>query len=215
MVAAKLSEDVQVLAHRIGRALEPGLHGRRLLGGEDLNVAPGERVETVGPPDVAVERHRVELGQHVHPLHARVDGVGDRDVDQSVLAGDRDRRFAAAHRQGRQPRCRARRRGSVPSRRDCTLRERSSAPPWSILRASVAGPGWAEKLERYAGRQITFRREAQPPQAAATRRIRKLSAPRAASSGPENATSATGRRRGTASPDDAAGGAARPPGEAG
>ncbi len=103
MVAVELGEDLEVLADRVGGALEPGLDLRRLLGGQDLDVAAGEGVETVGAADVPVQRHRVELGQHVHPFHAGVDGVGDRDVDQAVLAGDRHRRFAAHHGQGRQP----------------------------------------------------------------------------------------------------------------
>ena len=111
VLASHLADHVDVVAHRVGRPLEPGVAGGRLLGGEDLDIAGGKRVEPVGPPDVAVERDRVELGQHVHPLHMRVDGVGDGDVDQAVLGGDGDCRLAAIHRQGIEP-------GSPPSTED-------------------------------------------------------------------------------------------------
>ena len=102
-VAADLLEHPLVLSHRVGGALEPGAVALGLLGGEDLDIARGEGVETVGPADVTVQGHRVELGQNVHPLHVRVDGVGDGDVDQSVLARDRHRGLAAMHGQGVQP----------------------------------------------------------------------------------------------------------------
>jgi hypothetical protein len=95
VVTAELSEDMQIVAHRIGSTLEPGLQGRGLLGGENLHVASGERVESIGASDVAVKRHRIELGEHVHALHARVDGIRDRDIDQPVLGGHRHRRLAA------------------------------------------------------------------------------------------------------------------------
>ena len=39
VLARQLGEDVEVLANRIGRALEPRLDGRCLLGGENLHIA--------------------------------------------------------------------------------------------------------------------------------------------------------------------------------
>ena len=41
-----------------------------------------------------VQADRVELGQHEDPVQAGVDAVRDRDVDQAILAGDRDRGLA-------------------------------------------------------------------------------------------------------------------------
>ena len=104
VLARELGEDMEVLPDRVGGALEPGLDGWSLLCGEDLNIASRERVEAIGAADVTVERHRVELGEHVHPFHARVDRVRNRDVDQPVLARDRHRRLAALQRQRREAR---------------------------------------------------------------------------------------------------------------
>ncbi len=100
VVSRQLDERTKVLADRIRGALEPGLRPRRLLSGQDLHVTARESVEPVGATDVPVERDRVELGEHVHPLHRRVDRIRDRDVDQAVLSGNRHRRFGAEAREG-------------------------------------------------------------------------------------------------------------------
>jgi hypothetical protein len=42
-----------------------------------------------------MERSRVELRQQVNLAYVRIDTVGDRDIDQPVLTGQRDRRLGA------------------------------------------------------------------------------------------------------------------------
>ena len=43
----------------------------------------------VGEVDVAVERRRVELRQHVDAADVSVQTVADRHVDEAILAADR------------------------------------------------------------------------------------------------------------------------------
>jgi hypothetical protein len=97
-------EVAAALPDGIGRALEPALGTRGLLGGQDPHIAMGEGVEAIGALDVAVQRFAVELGQHVDLADAAVDAVADRDVDQAVLAGDRHRRLGPFIGQGHQAR---------------------------------------------------------------------------------------------------------------
>ena len=54
--------------------------------------------------DVPVERGRVELRQHEDAADVGVQAVADRDVDQAVLAADRDRRLRAVLRERKQAR---------------------------------------------------------------------------------------------------------------
>ena len=84
-----LKEIVQVLPHRIGRALVPAGAGRGLLRGEDFDeAARAEDVELVGAVDVLVERGGIELGEYVDAADARVEAIADRDVDQTVFAAE-------------------------------------------------------------------------------------------------------------------------------
>ena len=111
-VAAQARDDAQVLAHGVGGTLEPAFVVHRLLGSQDLHEAVRERIEFVGSDDVPVQRDRVVLREQEHPLHPGVDGVADRNVDQSILAGDRHRRLGA------QPGQRVQTTASAPSQDD-------------------------------------------------------------------------------------------------
>ena len=90
-----LLQVADVLAHRVGRALVPAGIVERLLGSEDLDEAAAEGIEGIGATDVTVQAHGVELGKHVDPLHAAVDAVGQRHVDDAVLARERHGRLRA------------------------------------------------------------------------------------------------------------------------
>jgi hypothetical protein len=103
LVGAVVGGVVQGGAHRVGGALEPVLPVGGLLGGQDVDEAVGEGVEGVGLHDVPVEAGRHELGQHEHPLDVGVDAVGDRDVDDAVLAREAHRRLGPLQRQREQP----------------------------------------------------------------------------------------------------------------
>eukprot|EP00955_Chlamydomonas_euryale_P064564 359014-Chlamydomonas_euryale.AAC.2 len=80
-----VGEQPRVLAHRISCALEPVLHRRRLRCGQHLNEAVTTKAHTrahvVGAGKVAVQRHGVELRQHVD--------LGDAAVDAVALQGQR------------------------------------------------------------------------------------------------------------------------------
>ena len=88
LVVVALGDVAEVLADGVGGALVPvgGLVG--LLGGEDLDEAAVEHVELVGVADVLVQADGQELREDVDAVEVAVDAVGDRDVDQAVLAGD-------------------------------------------------------------------------------------------------------------------------------
>ena len=102
-----VAEVPRRLAHGVGRALKPLFALGRLLGGQDLDEAAREHVHPVGLRDVAVERRRVELRQHVDAFEAGVQAVAERNVDQPVLAADRHRRLRAMVREREQPRAAA------------------------------------------------------------------------------------------------------------
>ena len=89
--------------HCVGRPLKPVAFLRRLLGGEDVDEAVRELVEPVCLHDVAVEARGKELGQHEDALDPRVDAVGQRYVDDPVLARKTDRRLGALQRQRIEP----------------------------------------------------------------------------------------------------------------
>ena len=93
VVGVVAGEVTRRLPHRVGRALKPVGALGCLLGGEHLDEAVREDVEAIGLRDVAVERGRVELRQHEHPLQAGVQAVADRNVDETILAADRHGRL--------------------------------------------------------------------------------------------------------------------------
>ena len=95
VVDAGLFQVAEVLPHGVGRALIPIRVVQGLLGGQQLDEAAAEGVERIRAADVPVEAHGVELRQHVDAVQAAVDAVGERDVDQPVLSGDRDRGLGA------------------------------------------------------------------------------------------------------------------------
>ena len=89
------AEMDEVAADGIGGALVPVGAGLGLLGREDVHEPAAEGVEVEGALDMPVQRRRVELRQDEDPVDAGVDAVADRDVDEPVLAGERDGRLAA------------------------------------------------------------------------------------------------------------------------
>ena len=98
------ADGVDVLVDGVGGALVPGL-GDALHGREDLD----ELAELVGDDrapalaDVAVERERLVLGEDVDVAEVGVDAVGEGDVDDAVLAGERNGRLGAIAGEGEEP----------------------------------------------------------------------------------------------------------------
>ena len=60
----------------------------------DVDEASGEGVEAVGVGDVLVQTGRLIHGEHVNLHDAGIDAVGNRHVDEAVLAGDGHGRLA-------------------------------------------------------------------------------------------------------------------------
>ena len=56
---------------------------------------------------MAVQAHRVELGDDEDPVQTGMNAVGYGDVDEPVLAGDGHGRLGPALRQGKEPRAAA------------------------------------------------------------------------------------------------------------
>ena len=84
-------EMARGLTHGVGGALEPVRAVGCLLGGQHFDEAIREHVQPVGLRDVPVEGRGVELRQHEDALEAGMQAVADRDVDQAVLARERNR----------------------------------------------------------------------------------------------------------------------------
>ena len=75
-----------------------------LRGGEEFDEAAGEVVELVGLRDVPVQRGGIELGQQVNAPQTGVDAVGDGNIHEPILAGQRHRRLGALFGQREQAR---------------------------------------------------------------------------------------------------------------
>ena len=94
----------QALAHGVRRPLEPVAPLLGLLRGQHRDEARRKYVELVGHRDVLVEALRVELGEHEHVAQIGVQAVADRDVDEPVLAADRNGRLRALEGQRKEAR---------------------------------------------------------------------------------------------------------------
>ncbi len=79
----------QVLSDGISGALVPRRVREGLLRGEDLDETTVEMVELEALRDMPMKRSGIELRQQVHPRDSGVDAVGDWDIDQPILAGER------------------------------------------------------------------------------------------------------------------------------
>jgi hypothetical protein len=82
-------DEVEALQDGVGRSAEPAL-AEPLLGGDRRDVGVQHLVEAPGLRHVAVERVRLVLRQHDDLRQPRVDEVGQREVDEPVLAAERD-----------------------------------------------------------------------------------------------------------------------------
>ena len=98
-----LEEVAEVLPDRVGCSLIPVRSLGSLLRGENLHEAWCEIVELVAGIDMPVQRHAVELGEHVDAADAGVETIAYRNVDQPVLAAKRHRRLGAFLCQGEEP----------------------------------------------------------------------------------------------------------------
>ncbi len=95
-VGPLLAQIIEVAQHGVGGAAVPLLPGARLVGLEQPDPAAGAiEVPRLSDPDVLVEGVRLVLGQHRDVEDARVDAVGEREVDDAIPAGKRHRGLGA------------------------------------------------------------------------------------------------------------------------
>ena len=90
-----IQEVSEILAHRIGGPLIPRVIGECLFRSQNFHEPSRKMIELVGLGDMPVERGRVELGEEVNALQIGIDAVGNRDVDQTILPGQRHRRLGS------------------------------------------------------------------------------------------------------------------------
>ena len=95
MSAGVVLDDVDVAQDRVGGAAVPlGELAALDVGLQQLDAAPvAVEVPRPAEADVVVERARVVLGQDDDVVDVRVDAVGQREVDDPVLAAERHRRL--------------------------------------------------------------------------------------------------------------------------
>ena len=98
VIVGLLQEIAHVLPHGVGCSLIPLRAFGRLLRGEDIDKAAREIVELVARLDVAMQRHAVELRQHIDRAQAGVEAIADRDIDQPIFPAQRHGRLGAVFR---------------------------------------------------------------------------------------------------------------------
>src|SRR5215813_9274004 len=83
--------DMRVgLANGVGCTLEPVGAFRSYFGGDDLNKTICERAEPIGASNVAIKRGGVVLRENEDSQEVGVDAVRDRNIDQAIVATERD-----------------------------------------------------------------------------------------------------------------------------
>ena len=83
-------DEVHVLIDGVGRAGEPGaLFPGALIRREDVNAAVlGIEIPRLAAADIAVQTQRLILREHTHGVNAGVGAVGEREIDDAVLAAE-------------------------------------------------------------------------------------------------------------------------------
>lgn len=97
-----VADQVEALQDGVGRAAEPAL-AEPLLRGNRGDIGVQQPREAPGLRDVAVQRVRLVLRQHDDLGQARIDQVGQCEVDQPVLAAERHRGLGPVGREGHEP----------------------------------------------------------------------------------------------------------------
>ena len=83
-----------VLIDGVGGALVPGLGFGLGIGGQHVGPAPvAVQVPGLAVADIIVEFQGLVLGEHPHSVDAGVDAVGQREINDAVLAAEGHRRL--------------------------------------------------------------------------------------------------------------------------
>ena len=88
-------QKTDVLVDGIGCALVPGaLVPLAHIGGEDMYAAVGSvKIPRLAGADIAIELQRTVLGEHTHGVDARIDAVGQGEVNDTEFAAKGDGRL--------------------------------------------------------------------------------------------------------------------------
>ena len=99
-------DEVHVLIDGVGRAGKPRpALPRALIRGQDVHAAvDAVQIPRLTAADVAVEQQRLVLREHADGVDAGVGAVGQRKVDDAVLAAERDAGLGDLRRERVQPR---------------------------------------------------------------------------------------------------------------
>ena len=104
IVGAVVFQNVVILIHRIGRAAIPGLVILALLRGQQVDKLVHLRPQK-GPAALQMAQQTVALvlGDHADPPDARIEAVGQREIDDPELAAEIHRRLGPHIGQALQP----------------------------------------------------------------------------------------------------------------
>ena len=92
----RLFDQVDVLENGVGGSLVPGFVGRAHLrghGNDELVLEQAAELPTL--VEVLQQRLAAELGQHIDGINAGIDEVAQHEVDDAILASERNRGFGA------------------------------------------------------------------------------------------------------------------------
>src|SRR5262249_50720449 len=95
IIKRTLKEIAHVLPHGVSGSLVPLRTGGRLLSSENVDKATREIIELVTVLNMPMQRHAVELGQHINRAQPGVQTIADWDIDDAILAAERHGRFSA------------------------------------------------------------------------------------------------------------------------
>ena len=108
LIAGQDEDGAGLLVLEIANVLPDGVCGPlvpigflvRLLGRQDFDEAPAERVKLVRIRDMAMQADAEKLRQDVDTVESAVKAIADGNVDETILPRDGYGRLAANHRQG-------------------------------------------------------------------------------------------------------------------
>ena len=96
-------DKIEILKNRVGGALVPQLAHPHLGRHRDDEVIGQHPAELPSVLEMLDQRLRAPLDEHVDRVDARVDEVGENEIDDAVFAAERDRRLGAIAGQGMKP----------------------------------------------------------------------------------------------------------------
>src|SRR2546430_934623 len=91
IIERAFEEVAHVLPHCVRRSLIPLRTFGSLLRGENIDEAAREIVELVARLHMSMQRHAVELSQHIDRAEPGVQAIADRNIDDAIFPAQRNR----------------------------------------------------------------------------------------------------------------------------